>query len=192
MKKLLEAVRVGVLAVLAVVVVIFLVVAAIIALPIDYIKYKTSLAYKKERRKYSLFATSSSNFKTYNMALKEHIPLEFVENPTYHSLANGWLVLGRTLVVSDVFDFEYDESAGHWVYKCENEHEELITETLDEYIKTSIDEANSGAGREICDSVAVLVDGTDEDYSGLGAEPSFIVYEGDIAEALHELYRRLQ
>ena len=167
-----------------------LVVAAIIELPIDYIKYKTSHVYKKERRRYSYIVTSTSNFKTYNVALKEHIPLEFVENPTYHSLANGWLVLGRTLVVSDVFDFEYDESAGYWVYKYENE--ETVTMSIGEYIDMLIDFTNHGAGREICDSVAFLVDGTDEDYSGLGAEPSFIVYEGDIAEALHELYRRLQ
>ncbi len=187
MKKLLVAIRDGILAVVAV---ILLVVAAIIALPIDYIKYKTSLAYKKYHWRYIPFEASSLDFKMYNTALKEHIPLEFVENPIERSISAGWLVLGRTLVTTDVFVFEYDESTGHWVYKYENE--ETVTMSIGEYIDMLIDFTNHGAGREICDSVAFLVDGTDEDYSGLGAEPSFIVYEGDIAEALHELYRRLQ
>lgn len=189
MKKLLGTIGGGVL---AIVVVILLTVAVIIALPIDYIQYKTSHVYRKDRRKYSFFAASSSNFKTYNAALREHIPLEFVESPQGRSFEFGYLVLGRTLVVSNVYNFNYDESAGHWVYQCENEHGELITTSLDEYIETSIDEANSDAGRVICDSVVFLIERTDEGDLGPNEHPSFIVYDGDVADALKELLHRTE
>lgn len=190
MKKLLHNIADGI-SIVVFVIVFFI--GIIITLPFDYIKYKTSLVYKKDRRKYSLFEASSSNFKVYNAALKEHIPLEFVEHPMERSYAVGWLVLGRTLVNTDVYAFDYDENTGLWDYKCENEHEELVTASFDEYFEMEIGWTNHDAGRDICDSVAVLVDRKelkDKSTVQFDDHPSFILHDGDIADALRRLVQQ--
>lgn len=193
MKKLLRKIADGILAVAVVIILIVVSIVGIIALPFDYIEYKTSRVYKKDRRKYSPFAASSSNFEIYNAALKEHIPLEFVENPMGSSYAFGWLVLGRTLVMTDVYAFDYDEKTGQWGYQCENEHDEFVTMSLDEYIEMHIDCTNHDAGREICDSVAVLVDRKElkgKNATQLEEHPSFIFHDDDVADALRQLVKR--
>ena len=177
-----KAIKQFFLTVLAIVGLIFLGIGFAIALPFDYIKYKRSLYYKKERRKYTLLAATGAAFDLYNEILKHDLPIRFYENPYDPAPACGWFVLDDTLIVADVFSFEFDEESGLWRYCCDEDEQYL---SLEEYIEREIAEANELSGQVICSDAVVLVDG---DYVGqiekLKAEKRFLVYENDREEVL--------
>ena len=48
----------------------------IVLIPFDYIKYKRSLYYKRERKKYKPFAATGEAFDIYNEILKNDLPIK--------------------------------------------------------------------------------------------------------------------
>ena len=84
-------------------------ICVIFLIPIDYIKYKRSLYYKTERKKYKLYAASGVNFEIYNEIVKNDLPIKFICNPDDDSLEHGWFVYNNTLIIPNVFSFEYNE-----------------------------------------------------------------------------------
>ena len=57
-------------------------VCVVFLLPLDYIKYKRSLYYKTEHKKYKLYAASGINFEIYNEIIKNDLPIKFILTQT--------------------------------------------------------------------------------------------------------------
>lgn len=158
---------------------------AIFKLPFDYLKYKRSPYYKKERKKYSLFAATGSNFEIYNEILKNDLPIRFIENPRDPSVECGRFVFGDMVIIPDEYSFEFDCESGTWQYCCETDEEKSDLLSLDEYIQDEINTANELAGQEICNDAIVLIDGDCvDDLEKAKAEKRFLVYENNRAEVL--------
>ena len=158
-----------------------------IMLPVDYIKYKRSLYYKKERKKYTLFAATGEAFDLYNEILKNDLPIRFYQNPNDPSPACGWFVLDNTLIIVNVFSFEFDHESGTWKYCVEEDDEVREILTLDEYIEMEIEEANELAGQMICKDAVVLIDGDCiDDTEKEKAEKRFLIYENNREEVLKQ------
>ena len=94
-------------------------ICVIFLIPIDYIKYKRSLYYKTERKKYKLYAASGVNFEIYNEIVKNDLPIKFICNPDDDSLERGWFIYNNTLIIPNVFSFEYNAETKKWNYCCE-------------------------------------------------------------------------
>lgn len=177
-----KAIKQFFLTILAVVGLVLLGIVFVVTLPFDYIKYKRSLYYKKERRKYTLFAATGVAFDLYNEILKYDLPIRFYENPHDPSPACGWFVLDDTLIIVNAFSFELDEESGEWRYCCDEDETYML---LEEYIETEIAEANELSGQVICSDAVVLVDGDEAGVvEKLKAEKRFLVYENDRVEVL--------
>lgn len=154
-------------------------------LPLDYIKYKKSYYYKKEHRRYRLFAASGSNFEIYNEILKTNLPIRFIENHNEKSIEYGWFVLDDILIIPNVFSFEFDSKSKTWVYSCENEKENRIIMSLDEYIEIEIKKVNEHIGQVVCNDAIILID---VDYiknvTMAKKEKRFLTYEENREEVL--------
>lgn len=160
-------------------------------LPIDYIKYKRSLYYKKEHKKYKLYAASGVNFEIYNEIIKNDLPIKYIYNPNDDSLECGWFVCDNTLIIPNVFSFEYNIEKNEWNYCCEdidddgNERRTIMS--LDEYIETEIQEANRLAGEMICNDAIVLIEGNCIENKDLARnEKRFLIYEENREEILKQ------
>ena len=158
-------------------------------LPFDYIRYKRSLFYKTERKKYKLFEGIGTHFELYNEIARNNLPIKFIFNPEDDSVERSFFVLGDTLIVVNVFDFEYDFEKDRWLYVCEdideNGTEKRVIMSLDEYIETEIAEANRIVGEKICSKAVVLTDSDGlENIEKAEAEKRFLVYDGNRAEVL--------
>ena len=159
----------------------------VFTLPVDYIKYKRSLYYKKYRKKYTFLAATGVAFRLYNEILKHDLPIRFYENPNAPALSCGWFVLGDTLISINNFNFEYDEKSDTWECYCYHEEDDTdILISLDEYIENEIKDANELTGQVICKDAVVLIDeqGVD-DLQKAKAETRFLIYD-DLAEAVKQ------
>lgn len=173
--------------ILAFVLAILLGVCFVLMLPLDYIKYKLSLYYKKEHKKYTLFAASGCNFEIYNEFLKWNLPIQFIENPNEKSLEYGWFVYDNILIIPNVFSFEFDLESGKWNYYGVVDEEERIIMSLDEYIEIEIQEANELSGQVICNDAVVLIDGNCIENKNMAKnEKRFLIYEENREEILKQ------
>lgn len=171
----------------AFVVAIILFICAVFLLPFDYIKYKRSVYYRRTKEKYRLFAASGNKFELYNEIIENNLPIDFVANPGVKLIEYGWLVFEKTLIISDVFSFEFDSEKGEWVYSCEDEDENSIVMSFDEFIHIEIEEINLAAGRDICNEAIVLIDSDYiENEEKANFESRFLIYNNNRIEKLKE------
>lgn len=163
-------------------------VCLIFLLPLDYIKYKRSLYYKTEHKKYEPFAATGINFEIYNEIIKNDLPIKFICNPNDDSLDEGWFVYNNTLIIPNCFSFEYNTETEKWNY-CDtvedDDTEDRIIMSLDEYMETEVREANELAGDTICDKAIVLIDADSIENAELAkGENNFLIYDGNREEVL--------
>ena len=174
---------------LAILFALFFGICVVFLLPLDYIKYKRSLYYKTERKKYQHYAASGINFEIYNEILKNHLPIKYIYNPNNDSLECGWFVYNNTLIIPNVFSFKYNAETEKWNYCVEiieeDDTEKGIIMSLDEYIEMEIEEANRLAGDNICDKAIVLIDVNCIDNAELAKrESKFLIYDDNREEVL--------
>ena len=158
-------------------------------LPLDYLKYKRSLYYKTEHKKYKHYAASGVNFEIYNEIIKNDLPIKFICNPDDDSLEHGWFVYNNTLIIPNVFSFEYNPETKKWNYCCEvveeDDTEKRIIMSLEEYIEIEVQEANELAGDTICDKAIVLIDANCiENAEFAKSENKFLIYVDNREEVL--------
>ena len=168
---------------------LFFGICVVFLLPLDYIKYKRSLYYKTERKKYQHYAASGINFEIYNEILKNDLPIKYINNPNDDSLECGWFVYNNTLIIPNAFSFKYNAETEKWNYCVEiieeDDTEKGIIMSLDEYIETEIEEANRLAGDNICDKAIVLIDVNCIDNAELAKrESKFLIYDDNREEVL--------
>ena len=172
--------------ILAILIAIIFGVCLIFILPFDYIKYKRSLYYKITKKKYTFFAASNQNFKIYNEINKHNLPIRFLHHPKEKSIVYGWFVFEKTLIIVNAFNFEYDSESEKWIFSGEyDEEENRVLLSIDEYIKTEIEEVNQALGDKVCDKAVILI--CDDDLENAGnayKEERFLIYKGDMIEKL--------
>ena len=164
-------------------------ICVVFLLPIDYIKYKRSLYYKTEHKKYKLYAASGVNFEIYNEIIKNNLPIKYIYNPNNDSLESGWFVYDNTLIIPNVFSFEYNTETKKWNYCCEvveeDDTEKRIIMSLEEYIEIEVQEANELAGDTICDKAIVLIDANCiENAEFAKSENKFLIYDDNREEVI--------
>ena len=189
MKKILSKIGEFFETLLAILFALLFAICVICLLPLDYIKYKPSLYYKTEHKKYKLYAASGVNFEIYNEILKNDLPIKYIYNPNDDSLECGWFVYDNTLIIPNVFSFEYNSETKKWNYCCEVEEdddtEKRIIMPLDEYIETEVEEANKLSGDNICDKAVVLIDANCiENVEIAKSENKFLIYDDNREEVL--------
>ena len=172
--------------ILAILIAIVFGVCLILILPFDYIKYKRALYYKNTKKKYTFFAASNQNFKIYNEINKNNLPISFIHHPKEKSLVYGWFVFEKTLIIVNAFNFEYDSESEQWVFTGEvDEEENRVLLSIDEYIKTEIEEVNQALNDTVCDKAVILICGDDlENAENAYKEERFLVYKDDMIEKL--------
>ena len=47
------------------------------------------------------------------------MPIRYIYNPNDDSLERGWFVYNNTLIIPNVFSFEYNAETENWNYCCE-------------------------------------------------------------------------
>ena len=172
--------------ILAILIAIIFGVCLIFILPFDYIKYKRSLYYKITKKKYTFFAASNQNFKIYNEINKYNLPIRFLHHPKEKSIVYGWFVFEKTLIIVNAFNFEYNSESEKWIFSGEyDEEENHVILSIDEYIKTEIEEVNQALGDKICDKAVILICADDlENAESAYKEERFLVYKDDMTEKL--------
>lgn len=165
---------------------LFLGLCFVFLLPIDYIKYKCSRYYKKEQKKYKLFAGTGIYFEFYNEIAKYNLPIKYIFNPTNDELDFGWFVIDKTLLILG-FPFEYSVDDEKWVCKeYDDDNLEVASISLEDYLTQEIDEINKLLDRDVCNEAVVLADANDiENIDKAKEEKSFLIYE-DRVETLKE------
>ena len=180
-----KAIKAFGLSILVIVGVILFGVCLVIMLPFDYLKYKRSAYYRKERKKYRFFAASGWHFALYNEILKYDLPLRFVENPEDPDLECGWFVFEDILFLPYDFYFEFNEESRTWQYCGEDGDETPLT--LEEYIEKEIAQVNEITGQDLCKEAVLLLDGSEfEDLENAKAEKRFLIYEDNRPEAVKQ------
>lgn len=186
--------------IIAIPIIILIGLALIIMVPLDYIKYKRSAYYKRERKKYSFFAASGTHFDLYNTIIKHDLPIEYIPDAECDELQCGWFVRGETLIVISDFPFEYDEDSG-WNY-CEyveyedgeDEHDdkkEIMS--LDEYIDLQLSHVNESVTDRVFTDAVILIDedSVEDNVKEAKAEPRFLVYsDSDPDNGMAEVLKR--
>ena len=162
-------------------------VCLVIMLPFDYLKYRRSAYYKKERKKYRLFAASGWQFALYNEILNHDLPIRFVENPENPDLECGYFVFEDILFLPYDFCFEFNAQSGTWQYCAEGEDAQTQTLTLQEWIESQIAEVNESTGQELCKEAVFLLEGSEiEDLENAKAEKRFLICEENRPEVLKQ------
>ena len=166
-------------------------ICVVFLLPFDYIKYKRSFYYKKERKKYKLYAATGIIFEIYNEIIKNDLPIKYIPNPNDDSLEDGWFVYNNTLIIPNCLAFEYNTVTEKWNYCCEvveeDDTEKRIIMSLEEYIEIEVQEANELAGYNICDKAIVLIDANCIDNVEFAKKESrFLVYNDNREEVLND------
>lgn len=160
-------------------------VCLVIMLPFDYLKYRRSAYYKKERKKYRLFAASGWQFALYNEILMHDLPIRFVENPENPDLECGWFVFEDILFLPYDFYFAFNEESRTWQYCGEDGDEPPLT--LEEYIEKEIAQVNEITGQDLCKEAVLLLDGSEfEDLENAKAEKRFLIYEDNRPEVVKQ------
>lgn len=189
MKKIIGKICLFLESILGIFMALILVICLIFRLPADYIKYKHSLYYRKERKKYHFLAGMGIRFDLYNEILKNALPIRFIYQPNSDSLDCGWFVFEKTLIIPDVCSFVYDEESEKWNYCADliedDDMEKQEIMPLENYIQNQMQEANELAGRNICDNVVFLMDANCLDNADQAKKKSaFLIYDSNRVEAL--------
>ncbi len=178
MKKVLNAIGSFFGTLIGLVIMLLVGIGFLIYLPFDYIKYKCSLYYKHEHKKYTLFAGLSVYFKIYNIILKNDLPIKYYKL-NYDSLSQGRFIYDKILVVPDVV-LEYDEAREDWVIKINDDSHEPDIKGLSEYLDEEICIVNEKLGQTVCKKAVVLVEGDSgniENVEKASDDGRFLIYD---------------
>ena len=156
----------------------------VLLLPVDYIKYRRSLFYKIERKKYKKFAGSGFYFEFYNEVAKNNLPIKYIFNPQNDALECGWFVLDKTLLIPDAM-VQYYSDVEKWFCNEYDGGHDLASVPLDEYLQREIDGINKLLESNVCDKAVVLVDvNTIENIDIAKQEKRFLIYDDNREEVI--------
>lgn len=162
----------------------------ILSTPYDYIKYKRSPYWKKEKDKYMLFFSRSKEFNIYNKIANANIPISFIKDPRSDVKGNGWFVYDRTLIIVNWGYFEFDEHEGIWRLLCDA-CVDMEMMSLDEFIELELNEKNMLMGEKRYDDAVVLISEDSLSDVELGKEDlRFLVYKEDCTQILRQFCKR--
>ena len=162
---------------LGVVLAILILLVMILLLPFDYLKYRRSLYYKIEGKKYTFFAASSAAFALYNEITKAGLPIRYVSNPFNAAPECGLFIFDGILMLPDENCFFYRDG---WFHSTDSN--EIA---LEEYLETQILEANALVGQTIFQDAVVLIDGNAiDDLESARQEKRFLVFQDDLTAVL--------
>jgi hypothetical protein len=182
MKKVLSKIGDFFVTLLGVLLVLIIGVCFIVVLPLDYIKYKRSLYYKTEHKKYRLFAASGIYFRIFNEIIKNDLPIEYYYNPNNDSLECGWFVFDKTLIIPDAA-LEYVDD--DWIIHIDNDGHDGAILSLTDFLEGEIKEANELIGETVCEKAIVLLNEYQTENIVVAKNDNrLIVYEDDVTEAL--------
>lgn len=156
----------------------------------DYIKYKTSIYYKKEHEKYRMFSATGLQFKFYNIVLENNFPIKFIKHSAFETetFGQGWFVKNRTLViVEESFEYVYSDDLKEWVTSLVYDEESVDGIKLSSYIEDELENINSIFDEKICDDAVLLVDIVEFEQNEIQfaqSDKRFIIYDSDITQAL--------
>lgn len=158
----------------------------ILLIPFDYIRYKKSFYYKNEKQKYTLFAGTNENFKVYNAIAKCNLPIQYIKHPQDDSIGSGWFAYGKTLLIMNFLDFEYDEQREIWTsWQEDDDGKNVDLMQLDEFIEIDLEEKNELIGGNIYEDAVVWISAEAlSDLEQAKKEHRFLIYEKDREEAL--------
>lgn len=156
----------------------------VILLPYDYIRYKCSLFYKRERKKYKLFSGFSVYFDLYNEICKNNLPIKYIFNPNNNAIECGWFVYNKTLLLPDVA-VEYYPDVENW-FCCEYDGgHDVANVPLSQYLEQEINTINEAFESEICDNAIVLLDEIQvENFDKAKCDKRFLFYNDNRKEVL--------
>ena len=156
----------------------------VLLLPFDYIKYKRSLFYKIERKKYKFFAGSTFYFKFYNEIAKNNLPIKYIFNPKNEALECGWFVFDKTLLIPDTM-VEYHSDIEKWFCSEYDGGRDAVSVTLDEYLQQEIDNINKLLESTVCDKAVVLLDINNIENIDIAKQESrFLIYDDNRADVI--------
>ncbi len=156
----------------------------VLLLPLDYIKYKRSLFYKIEHKKYKFFAGSGFYFELYNEVAKNNLPIKYIFNPQNDALECGWFVFNKTLLIPDTM-VEYHSDIEKWFCSEYDGGHDVSSIPLEEYLKQEIDSVNELLEANICDKAVVLVDINNiENIDIANQEKRFLLYDDNREEII--------
>ncbi len=162
----------------------------VLLLPLDYIKYKHSLFYKIEHKKYKLFAGSGFYFEFYNEITKNNLPIKYIFNPKNDALECCWFVYEKTLLIPDSI-IEYHSDVEQWFCGDYDGGHDVSSFPLAEYLQQEIDNMNKLLERIVCDTAVVLVDINQiNNFDIAKQEKSFLIYDDNREEVLKNFCNR--
>ena len=128
----------------------------ILYLPIDIIKYFTSLYYKNTKERYYLFGALSSYFKLYNIIKRNNLPIAFYRNKILNINSYGYFVYKNILILTD-YNMIYNEDNKEFTYDIDNDSIRFDSDIVKEELK----ECNECIGSEICNYAIVFIEYND-------------------------------
>lgn len=178
MRKIVSAIGSFFATVVGLVVLLFAGIGFLIYLPFDYFKYKNSIYYKTERKKYSLFAGLSIYFDIYNIILKNNLPIKYY-NPKEESLSSGFFVYDKTLIIPACV-LEYEQERKDWFIKINEDSHEPDIQSLSEFLEEEIRAANESLGQTVCEKAVILAENESvqiENIEDAQKDSRFLIYE---------------
>ena len=158
----------------------------VLLLPLDYLKYKRSLFYKTEHKKYKLFAGSGCYFDFYNEIAKNHLPINYIFNPKNDALELGWFVYEKTLLLPNSI-IEYHSDVEKWFCGDYDGGHDVSSIPLEEYLQQEMDNMNELLGHTVCDAAVVLVDINQLDnFDVAKQEKRFLIYDNNREDVLKD------
>ena len=156
----------------------------VLLLPLDYIKYKRSLFYKIEHKKYKFFAGSGFYFEFYNEIAKNNLPIKYIFNPQNDALECGWFIFDKTLLIPDSI-VEYHSDVEKWFCSEYDGGHDVASIPLDEYLQQEIAAINELLESNVCDNAVILVDVNNiENIDIAKQEKSFLIYDDNREELI--------
>ncbi len=156
----------------------------VLLLPLDYIKYKRSLFYKIEHKKYKFFAGTGFYFDFYNEIAKNNLPIKYRFNPKNDALECGWFVFDKTLLIPDSM-VEYHSDIEKWFCSEYDGGHDVASVPLEEYLQQEIDSINELLESNICNKAVVLVDINNiENIDIAKQEKRFLLYDDNREEVI--------
>ena len=156
----------------------------VLLLPLDYIKYKRSLFYKNEHKKYKFFVGSGFYFEFYNEIAKNDLPIKYMFNPKNDALECGWFVFDKTLLIPD-YMVEYHSDVEKWFCSEYDGGRDVASIPLDEYLQQEIATINELLEYNVCDKAVVLVDFNNiENIDIAKQENRFLIYDDNREEVI--------
>ena len=184
MKKVLSKIGIFLETILGILLALIAGICLVVLLPLDYLKYKRSLFYKIEHKKYTFFAGSSFYFEFYNEIAKNNLPIKYMANPKNDALECGWFVLGKTLLIPDAV-VEYHSDSGKWFCNEYDGGHDVAVIPLEEYLLQEINSINELTGYAVCNDAIILVDIDNIDHSDIAKhEKGFLIYEDNREEVI--------